>query len=252
MSGLIGDLLDAGRIATGTLSVSTEPSEVGALVDRARNTFLAGGVRHTVHVDLPRDLPRVSVDRQRIVQVLNNLFANARQALSGVVAHPGFGTARGRSRRDLGLRQRPRHSAGAPPAPLPEVRRHEGHEAGSGWWTGPGHLQGAGRGPRRTHLGRRAAGRGPGPHGFHLHGPVWPSLLTGTLKRQTSPGVRRTRTDDAGHGRASSSWTTIRRRCAMSGERAHRGGLRRGRDRRSRRVVRRPSKPRIPTWSCWI
>ncbi|MCY3698555.1 MAG: ATP-binding protein [Gemmatimonadetes bacterium] len=77
MSGLIGDLLDAGRIATGTLSVSTESSDVGTLVDQARNTFLHGGARHTVHVDLPTELPRVSVDRQRIVQVLNNLFANA-------------------------------------------------------------------------------------------------------------------------------------------------------------------------------
>ena len=77
MSGLIGDLLDAGRIATGTLSVSTESSDVGMLVDRARNTFLHGGARHAVQVDLPEELPRVSVDRQRIVQVLNNLFANA-------------------------------------------------------------------------------------------------------------------------------------------------------------------------------
>jgi len=77
MSGLIGDLLDAGRIATGTLSVSTESSDVGTLVDQARNTFLNGGARHAVHVDLPEELPRVSADRQRIVQVLNNLFANA-------------------------------------------------------------------------------------------------------------------------------------------------------------------------------
>ncbi len=77
MSGLIGDLLDAGRIATGTLSVSQEVSEVGALVDRARNTFASGGGRHTILVDLPRDLPRVMVDRQRVVQVLNNLLSNA-------------------------------------------------------------------------------------------------------------------------------------------------------------------------------
>ncbi|WP_419166734.1 ATP-binding protein [Candidatus Palauibacter sp.] len=77
MSGLIGDLLDAGRIATGTLSVAPEPSEAVALVDRARNTFLSGGGRHTVLVDLPSDLPRVMVDRQRCVQVLNNLFSNA-------------------------------------------------------------------------------------------------------------------------------------------------------------------------------
>ena len=77
MSGLIGDLLDVGRIATGTLSVSPEPSDVGDLVDRARNVFLGGGGRHTVLIDLPPDLPRVMVDRQRIVQVMNNLFSNA-------------------------------------------------------------------------------------------------------------------------------------------------------------------------------
>ena len=77
MSGLIGDLLDVGRIDSGTLSVSLEPSEVVALVDQARNTFLSGGARHTVLIDLPPDLPRVMADRQRIVQVLNNLFSNA-------------------------------------------------------------------------------------------------------------------------------------------------------------------------------
>ena len=77
MRGLIGDLLDAGRIETGTLSVSPEPSEVPALVDQARNTFLSGGGAHRVLLDLPPDLPRVMADRPRIVQVLNNLLANA-------------------------------------------------------------------------------------------------------------------------------------------------------------------------------
>ncbi len=38
MRGLIGDLLDAGRIDAGTFSVAPEPSEVSALVDRARST----------------------------------------------------------------------------------------------------------------------------------------------------------------------------------------------------------------------
>ncbi len=77
MRGLIGDLLDAGRIEAGNLSVSPEPSEVAALVDRARNTFLSGGGRHAVVIDLPLDLPRVTADRRRILQVLNNLLANA-------------------------------------------------------------------------------------------------------------------------------------------------------------------------------
>ena len=77
MRGLIGDLLDAGRIDSGTLSVSPEPSELAELVERARNTFVGGGGRHGIAVDLPVGLPRAMADRRRIVQVLNNLFANA-------------------------------------------------------------------------------------------------------------------------------------------------------------------------------
>ena len=73
MDSLIGDLLDTGRIDTGTLSVAPEPSDVAVLVDQARGTFISGGGRHTVRIDLPR----VMADRQRLVQVLNNLLANA-------------------------------------------------------------------------------------------------------------------------------------------------------------------------------
>ena len=77
MQRLISDLLDAGRIETGTLSVAPEPTEAAGLVDEARNTFLSGGGRHTIRIDLPPDLPRVLADRRRVVQVLNNLFSNA-------------------------------------------------------------------------------------------------------------------------------------------------------------------------------
>ena len=77
MRGLIGDLLDAGRIESGTLSVAPEPSAMADLVERARGTFLSGGARHGVVVDLPPDLPRVMADRRRIAQVLGNLLSNA-------------------------------------------------------------------------------------------------------------------------------------------------------------------------------
>ena len=77
MRSLIGALLDAGRIEAGTLSVSPEPSDVTVLVDRARTTFLSGGGRHAVLIDLPADLPRVMADRRSIVQVLGNLLSNA-------------------------------------------------------------------------------------------------------------------------------------------------------------------------------
>ena len=77
MRGLIADLLDAGHIEAGTLSVSPAATELAALVEQARNALLNGGTAHTVIVDLPEDLPLVLADGPRIVQVLNNLLANA-------------------------------------------------------------------------------------------------------------------------------------------------------------------------------
>ena len=77
MQSLIGNLLDAGRIEAGMLSVDPEPTGLAVLVDWARNAFLSGGARHPVQLDLPHDLPQVMADRARIVQVLNNLLSNA-------------------------------------------------------------------------------------------------------------------------------------------------------------------------------
>ncbi|MCY3598605.1 MAG: response regulator [Gemmatimonadetes bacterium] len=77
MHGLIGDLLDHGRIVTGTLSVSPEAVEVAHVVDRARSDFERGTGTHPLDIDLPEDLPRVFADRVRVVQVLNNLLSNA-------------------------------------------------------------------------------------------------------------------------------------------------------------------------------
>ena len=67
MDGLIGDLLDVGRIEAGTLSVDPEPSDMAALIEQARSTFISGGGRHAVSIDLEPDLPRAMADRQRIV-----------------------------------------------------------------------------------------------------------------------------------------------------------------------------------------
>ena len=77
MRDLIGNLLDAGRMEAGTLSVAPQPSRMASLIDQARNTFISGGGRQTVQVDLSPDLPRVMADRQRVVQVLSNLLSNA-------------------------------------------------------------------------------------------------------------------------------------------------------------------------------
>ena len=77
MRRLISDLLDAGRIDSGSLSVSAEPTELAKLVDRARMTFLSGPRTHDLVIDLSPDLPKIMADRRRIEQVLTNLFTNA-------------------------------------------------------------------------------------------------------------------------------------------------------------------------------
>ena len=77
MRGLISDLLDVTRIEAGKLSVTPEPTVVADLVNQAREVFLRDGARNSIEVDLPPDLPRIVADRQRMMQVLTNLFSNA-------------------------------------------------------------------------------------------------------------------------------------------------------------------------------
>ena len=77
MHALVADLLDVARIETGTLAVSPEPAEAAVLVDRARNGFKSAGGRNTLAIDIEPDLPLVTADRRRVVQVLGNLLSNA-------------------------------------------------------------------------------------------------------------------------------------------------------------------------------
>ncbi len=77
MSTLISDLLDVGRIESGTLTVTPKPCDIAALLNSARTTFESGSERRSVQIDIPPDLPPVMADRQRIEQVLINLLSNA-------------------------------------------------------------------------------------------------------------------------------------------------------------------------------
>ena len=127
MQSLVSDLLDAGRIESGTLSVSPEPTEVAVLVDRARNTFLNGGARHDLVLDLP-DLPRVMADRRRLVQVLVNLLANAaRQAPA--TAPIRVGAARDGTHVAIWVRDEGR---GIEPERIPQLFRKHGGDGGGG------------------------------------------------------------------------------------------------------------------------
>ena len=166
MRGLIRDLLDAGRIDAGTLSVAPEPSDVSVLVERARSTFLSGGGRHAVLVDLPAGLPPVMADRRRICAGAQQPVVERRAARARADPDPGGGRARGRARRRLGLRRGERRGARAVAAPVQQARRR-----GAGRDGGPRprarHLEGARRGPRRPHPGRQPRRRPR--HGGHVH-----------------------------------------------------------------------------------
>ena len=77
MRDLINNLTDIVRIEAGMLAVKPVPLALAPLVDEARNVFLNAGGRDNIRIELPPDLPLVVADRRRIVQVINNLLANA-------------------------------------------------------------------------------------------------------------------------------------------------------------------------------
>ena len=212
MRSLIADLLDQGRIETGTLSVSASPAEVAGVVDQARNTFLSGGGRHTLRIDLPEDLPRVLVDAGRIVQILNNLLANAARhspessPVRITAAHSGVHVAISVS--DEGR--------GVPLDQLPHLFRKQ---AGGG--TGDGRLGGNGlgllicKGLVEAHGGRiwaESGGLGRGTQ-VHLYGAGGRRGQSRRRRGGPEPGPARPGT---GAGRRGSWWwTTIPRRSGM-------------------------------------
>ena len=156
MSALIGDLLDAGLLGAGMLSVDPAPEEVSALAERARRTFAGGGGRHGVVVDLPPDLPRVMADARRIAQVLDNLIANAARH-SPETASIRVSASREGAEVEVSVSD---GGEGVPPERLPHLfRRNTGGPGGGG--TGLGLV--VCRGLVEAHGGRiQAESGGPG------------------------------------------------------------------------------------------
>jgi len=76
---LIRDLMDVARIETGKLDVTPAICAVGGMAEEALAPHRQGAWerRVTVRCELEPGLPRVLADRDRVVQVLDNLLANA-------------------------------------------------------------------------------------------------------------------------------------------------------------------------------
>lgn len=77
MNRLISDLLDIARIEAGRLSLERVRQSAGALVLEAAEMLRPVATSPELRAEIPNDLPAVFADRERILQVLSNLVANA-------------------------------------------------------------------------------------------------------------------------------------------------------------------------------
>ena len=74
---LVGELLDLSRIDAGHLVLQRQYHAIDALVDDVLGRLRGATSTHQIRVDVPDDLPPVSVDYLRMDQVLSNLVENA-------------------------------------------------------------------------------------------------------------------------------------------------------------------------------
>jgi two-component system sensor histidine kinase KdpD len=74
---IVGNLLDLSRIEGGSLRPDKGWYDVRALVDEVLGRMRPQTARHRVVVQVPDDLPAVSLDYVEIDQVLSNLIENA-------------------------------------------------------------------------------------------------------------------------------------------------------------------------------
>lgn len=77
---LINDILDLSRIEAGGISISTEPVSVADVLEEVGRTLQPLAARQNVQVEmapLPGELPMVSADRTRFIQIMMNLGSNA-------------------------------------------------------------------------------------------------------------------------------------------------------------------------------
>jgi len=78
LGALIGDLLDLSRIDAGKgLSLSPEEVDFKELLNTVYNTFKSASARHRISLTAPDKAEKITIDRNKIIQVVTNLLSNA-------------------------------------------------------------------------------------------------------------------------------------------------------------------------------
>jgi len=80
---LVDDLLDTSRLDAGRIELKPDRVELGGWLARLASGFGQANPSHRVISDVPDGLPSVSVDLDRLGQVMNNLLSNAARYSAG-------------------------------------------------------------------------------------------------------------------------------------------------------------------------
>lgn len=97
LCGYVEEMLEEDQVNAGRVRLRLEPVDIGALTDKVLHSLGAGvSARHRLVSAIPRNLPRVAGDPERLRQVLVNLVGNA------VKYSPDGGTVRVLARRSHG------------------------------------------------------------------------------------------------------------------------------------------------------
>ena len=77
LSGIVSDLLDVTRIQTGTLTIKKEEVSLAYAAEEALTSIRPSTDQHDFPLEIPRTLPLVIADYDKLNQVLTNLLGNA-------------------------------------------------------------------------------------------------------------------------------------------------------------------------------
>ena len=163
---LVGDLLMLDRLEAGALPLDLAPVSVADLVAEAVRPAAPAAAKQGITIEVSAgDGPIVAADHRRLMQVLDNLIANAVKFSHRNRRVLVTACVRGRPVADRRDRHRHRHPAGGGRAAVQPVRPglQRAHRRAARHRPGPVHRQGAHRDARRA----RRGGQHPGP-GQHV------------------------------------------------------------------------------------